>query len=247
MDRARRRRLAEELAAKVVRARKDVRAVVLFGSVARGDDLPDSDVELIAVAAKGPWEPTRFVLGGVLFSVYWKRWPSLMQSMLEPDGDAQRRGFLGGVALYDPEGLFRKLHALVAALPRAFYPKSAEEALHGAYEYLCKTRNAWRRRDRANLEYGARVTAYNLASVVALVNRRHFTSENTVPTEWRDFPDLPRGFDRIAAVVKGGGSDRRLYEDTMALWRATRDWAARRRVRLHTVRSLRQVRIPKTT
>ena len=247
MDRARRRRLAEELAAKIVRARKDVRAVILFGSVARGDDLPDSDVELRVVAAKGPWEPTRFLLDGILFSVYWTRWPSLMHGMLEPDGDAQRRGFLAGVALYDPEGLFRKLYARVAALPPSFYPKSAEEALFQAYEYVCKARNARRRGDRANLEYGARVAAYNLASVVALVNRRHFTSENTMSSEWREFPDLPRGFDRIAAILDGGTSDRRLAEDTEALWRITRDWAARRGVRLRTVRSLREVRIPKTT
>jgi len=79
------------------------------------------------------------------------------------------------------------------------------------------------------------------------VNRRHFTSENTVSSEWREFPDLPRGFDRIAAILDGGTSDRRLAEDTEALWRITRDWAARRGVRLRTVRSLREVRIPKTT
>jgi len=245
MERARRRRLAEELAAKIVRARKDVRAVILIGSVARGDDGPDSDVDMKVVAAKGPWEPTRFVLGGVLFSVYWSRWESLMQEMLEPDGDAERHGFLGGVALYDPEGLFRKLHARVAALPRTFHPASAQAALDQAYEYLCKTRNAWRRRDRANLEYAAWETAYFLASAVALRNRHHFGSENTVFSEWREFPDLPRGFERIAAIFEGGLSDRRMYEDVEALWRSTRDWAARRGVRLHTVRGLREVRIPR--
>lgn len=245
MDRARRRRLAEELAAKIVRARKDVRAVILIGSVARGDDGPDSDVDMKVVAAKGPWEPVRFLLGGVLFSVYWSRWESLLQEMLEPDGDAERHGFLGGVALYDPEGLFRKLHARVAALPRTFHPASAQEALYQAYEYLCKARNAWRRRDGANLEYAAWETAYLLASVAALVNRRHFASENTVFSEWRQFPDLPRGFERITAIFEGGLSDRRLHGETEALWRTTRDWAARRGVRMKEVRRLASVEIPK--
>ena len=248
MERARRRRLVEELAAKIRRRRKDVRAIVLFGSVARGDDRPASDVDVIVIAKRGPWEPQRFVLGGVLFNVYWKSWPTIMREMLELRGDATRHGFLDGVELYDPEGLMRKLRKLVAALPESFARACAKESLHEMYEYVCKARNAWRSHDRENLVYAARVTATHATTVVAILNRRHYASENTVWSGWRDFPDLPPKFSTLVSrIFIARLPDRRLYETTMAVWDATRRWAARKGVRLHMVRSLPAIRAPKTT
>ena len=55
MERARRRKLVNELAAKIRTRRSDARAVILFGSVARGDDRPDSDVDMVVIARRGPW------------------------------------------------------------------------------------------------------------------------------------------------------------------------------------------------
>ena len=248
MQRARRRKLVNDLALKIRRTRPDVRSVILFGSVARGDDLSDSDVDLTVIAKRGPWEPQRFVLGGVLFNVYWKSWQSMLRDMLELRGDATRHGFLDGVALYDPEGLLPKLRKLVASLPESFVRASATEALHEMYEYVCKVRNAWRSRDRANLEYAARITATHATTVVALLNHRYYASENAVWAGWRAFPDLPPGFSALVPrVFKGRLPNRRLYETAMATWDTTRAWAAQRGVRLRVVRTLRAVRVPKTT
>lgn len=248
MERARRRRLAEELAAKVAKSRKDVMAVVLFGSVARGDDGPDSDVEIAAVvrgSRSAPRDAQRFVLGGVLFSVYWYNAPGLRAQMLSADGDASRHGFLDGVALHDPFRWFERLKGEVAALPESFYAKSSEEALHQMYEYVCKARNAWRRKDDANVVYATGVVGSLARVVAALVNRRHYASENTMATEWRDFPDLPASFGRhLAPLLAEAASSERRYEAAMALWRSTREWAARRGVRLRTIRDLREIRIP---
>ncbi len=245
MDRARRRQLAEELAAKVVRAREDVVAVVLFGSVARGDDAPHSDVELFVAVRRGEWSTQRFVLGGVLFDVYWSSAVGLRRHMLEAHGDATRHGFLDGVPLYDPHGWFAQLKRDVSHLPQSFYRKSAEHALHSMYEYVCKARNAQRRGDTGNVVYATGVIGHEARVIVALLNRRHYRSENTMTTEWRGFPDLPRQFARLVTPLLGDRTPaRRRYECAMALWRVTRSWAGRRGVRLRTVRSLRHVRIP---
>src|SRR3972149_3977627 len=135
MERTRRRRLAEQLAAKVARSRKDVVAVILFGSVARGDDGPDSDVELTAVVRRAGGAAQRFVLGGVLFNVYWRNAAGERRHMLEPDGDATRHGLLDGLPLYDPFRWFARLKREVADLPASFYRRSAEDALPQLYEY----------------------------------------------------------------------------------------------------------------
>src|SRR3972149_11164347 len=138
MERARRRQLAEELAAKVERSRKAVVAVVLFGSVARGDDGPDSDVEIGAVARRGGREAERFVLGGVLFNVYWYNAAGLRRQMLEPDGDATKHGFFDGIPLTDPFGWFARLKREVGDLPAAYSPPAPEGAPPPQYGYVGK-------------------------------------------------------------------------------------------------------------
>src|SRR2546427_5764474 len=247
MERGRRRRLAKDLADRVARSRKDVVAVVLFGSVARGDDGPDSDVEMTAVVRRGGHEAQRFVLGGVLFNVYWSSAAGVRRHMLEADGDATRHGFLDGIALYDPHGWFARLRREVANLPASFYRQSAEDALHQMYEYVCKARNAKRRGDDRNVVYATGVIGASARVVLALVNRRHYTSENTMTAEWRTFSDIPRNFGRyLAPLVAERASIERRYESAIALWRLTRVWAARRGIRLKEARSPPESRIPQT-
>jgi len=248
MERARRRRLAEELAAKIARSRKDVVAVVLFGSVARGDDGPDSDVEMAALVRRGGREAQRFVLGGVLFNVYWLSAAASRHHMLDPDGDAAKHGFLEGTPLYDPHGWFVHLKRDVENLPTSYYRRSAEDALHHMYEYVCKARNARRRGDDANVVYATRVVGYFARVLAALLNGRHYASENTMTDEWGGFADLPKGFRRhVMPLIGGSASVRVRYDCAMVLWRLCRAWAARRGVRLRTVRSLPRIRAPKTT
>ncbi len=248
MERTRRRRLAERLAAKIVKSRKDVVAVVLFGSVARGDDGPHSDVELAAVVRRGEWKAQRFVLDGILFDVYWSSAAGLRRHMLQPDGNATRLGFADGVALYDSRGWFARLQRDVRRLPHSFYRRSAEDALQSMYEYVCKARNARRRRDELNIVYATGVVGYEARVLAALLNRRHYRTENTMGNEWWRFPDLPRNFaGHVAPLLAARASPERRYDAAMALWRLCRAWAARRGVRLNVVRDLRDVRIPKTT
>ncbi|MGI0148881.1 MAG: kanamycin nucleotidyltransferase C-terminal domain-containing protein [Thermoplasmata archaeon] len=247
MERARRRRLAEQLAAKVQKSRKDVVAVVLFGSVARGDDGPDSDVEIAAVARRGDKRAERFVLDGVLFNVYWYTAVGLRGQMLEPDGDAVRHGFLEGLPLYDQFDWFARLKRDVADLPPSFYRRSGEEALHQMYEYVCKARNARRRGDDANLVYATGSVGLIARSLVALLNRRHYRSENTMADEWQGFPDLPRSFRRhVAPLIGGSASSRVRYDAAMALWRSCLSWAEGHGVTLREVEAIPKVRASKS-
>lgn len=220
MERLVRRRLSDQLAGRIAKSRRDIVAVVLFGSVARGDDGPDSDVELAAVVRRlsGKRNVERFVLGGVLFSVYWYDAAGLRNQMLSMDGDASRHGFLRGIALHDPLGWFDRLKREVGNLPPSFYRRSAEDALHQMYEYVCKARNARGRGDEANLVYATGVVGYQARVLAALLNHRHYVSENTMTDEWRGFPDLPAAFPRWVEPLLGGSAtvDER-YESAMAL------------------------------
>jgi len=249
MDRARRRRLAEQLAARIVRSREDLVAIVLFGSVARGEDRSDSDVDVCVITKRGvSRQEEYFVLGGTLFCVYTKSAIGVRHEMLDIAGDATRHGFTDGVALYDPTSWFARLRSEVANLPPSHFRESATKTLHHMYEYVCKARNAWRSGDSGNVYYATGVVGYEARVLVALVNRRHYRSENTMAGEWREFPDLPPDFQRHVAPLLGGSASAAVrYRAAMALWTTTRRWAARRGVSLHTVRSLRELRFPKTT
>lgn len=249
MERARRRRLAEQLIARIVRSRDDLVAIVLFGSVAREEDGPDSDVDLCVVTRRGAMRRDEyFVLGGILFCVYWKSAIAVRQEMLDVAGDATRHGFLDGVALHDPTGWFVRLRREVADLPASHFRDGATKALHHMYEYVCKARNAWRTGDRGNVLYATGVVGYEARVLVALMNHRHYRSENTMTSQWREFSDLPPKFERqIEPLLGGSASVAVRYRAAMALWTNTRAWATRRGVSLRVVRSLREIRIAKTT
>ena len=247
MDRVRRRRLAEQLAAKIARSRKDLVAVVLFGSVARADDALDSDVEMFALVRRASLEPQQFVLDGTLFTVYWSSASGFRAHMLEPDGDATRFGFVEGVALYDPRGWFARLRRDIASLPPSFFQKSAKRALASTYESLGKARNAERRSDRTDLDSSVRWVAHEALVVLALINRRHYTTERSMVSEWKEFPDVPRGFERrLLPCLHPKGSNRQRRDAAEALWRLLRNWSSRRNVRIPTVRSIASVTIPKS-
>ena len=248
MEHTRRRRLADELAARVAKSRKDIVSVVLFGSVARGDDGADSDVDVAAVVRRGGRKAERFVLGGILFNVYWHNGAGLRHQMLEPDGDATKHGFLDGLPVYDPVGWFARLRREVERLPPSYYRRSAEDALHQMYEYVCKAGNARRRGDEANVVYATGVVGYIARVLAALLNRGHYRSENTMTNEWRQFQDLPRDFPRLVRPLIGGSTTARVrYASAIDLWRLCLRWSARRGVRLRTVRGLPTIRVPKTT
>lgn len=249
MERVRRRRLAEQLAAKVQRSRDDIVAVVLFGSVARGDDGPDSDVDLCIITRRGGSRQKQyFVLEGTLFSLLWRSAMGVRHEMLDVEGDATRHGFLDGIALYDPTGWFVRLRREVENVPASLFRESATETLHNMYEYVCKARNAWREGDGDNVQYATGVVGYEARVLVALMNRYHYRSENTMTTAWRRFTDLPPEFARhVGALLQARTSVAARYRAAMALWTNTQRWASRRGVSLRTVRSLGEVRIPKTT
>lgn len=122
----------------------DLVSVVLFGSVARGEARPDSDIDLIVVvndlpparfARKERLEPVRARLEPAIQEAQGQGvWTGWTEVILTPEEAAQARPLYldltrEAVLLHDPSGFFRQiLEALRARLQElgAHYVRSAE-------------------------------------------------------------------------------------------------------------------------
>jgi predicted nucleotidyltransferase len=240
----RHRALADRICAKLLRERDDVVAVLLTGSVGRGDAQRHSDIDLHAIAHRGG-PSTRFVLNGIHVSVDVSTPDAWRRSMVEPDTWLPlRHGGLAGEVLHDPMAVVESVREEVRRLPWRVYREAAAMALTGMYEDLGKVRNARTARDRGLLIWGAFAVAVGAAMTVALLNRRAYASENTVATEWRTFAALPRTFAQNFEAAFGLRSvrDARRHDATVTLWDIVRRFAGRRGVALHTAPRLAAVR-----
>lgn len=251
-DTVRLRRLAARVAQRILQERKDVLAIGIAGSVARGEAGPGSDLDMDVIVRRGPREHVGVVLDGTLLSLSFKTRRDFERHFTEASANlSHRHGGLHAEVLYDPGGLFASVRAKVARLPEQVYRDSARDVLARMYEYLGKMRNARRRADHRNVVYGAWIVGLQAINLVGLLNRRPYTSENTMWSEWRAFPALPPGFADLVDVACGFRrvSDTTLLTATEALWSTCQRWAGRRGVRLRAIRNLRSLRIPgrKTT
>ncbi len=246
------RAVAKRVARRILRERDDVVAIAIVGSVARGEAAPGSDLDMAVVVRGGQGKHLEVVHDEALISIHF--WPrsEFERHFTEPSAWlSSRHGGLRAEILYDPRSLFPKVRARVARISDGVSRESARLALTGMYEYRGKLRNAHRRRDHANLVYAAWSVGLTAIHLVALLNRRAYTSENTLWTEWRSFPYLPPRFAELVTIACGFRrvSDRELVRATESLWRTCSRWAGLRGIGLPVVRSVASIEIPgrKTT
>lgn len=240
------RKLAAEVARRILRDRRDVLAIGVCGSVARGEAGPGSDLDMQVIVRTGPGKHTSVVLGRTFISLSFRPLREVERDFTQASAYlAHQRGGLQVRVVHDPLGLFPKLRAKATRLPGTVWDESARDALAEMSEYMGKLRNARARRDHANLVYAAWIVGVHAINLVGNMNRRDYASENTMWSEWRDFPSLPPRFGERVDVACGfrRASDRQLAATTEALWASCRRWATARGIRLRTIRSLRSLPI----
>lgn len=245
MDHTTRMALAHEI---VERARRayELRAVALYGSLARGDDGPFSDLELLCVLAgreeeeftfewvAGPWKAEVNVVGA----------GALLREAARIDGrwPLTHGAFLRMRALWDPGDFCRQVQRIVANPPEAQCRAAIEAVLVGElYEFIGKVRNAQARGDRAPLAKLALALADYTAYVLGLARRTPYVSGATLLEEALRVPGRPAGFDALCRLVRDGTlSDATAVIDACeALWAGLEAWAA-----LHGYRIAAAERIP---
>lgn len=218
--------MAWEIAERARDAQKStLKAVGVYGSTARGQDGPYSDLEMLCVLGTP----------GEEFSYEWCYGPGkaevnfygedvLLRKAAQVDGrwPLTHGAFLMVRPLIDPGGFFQQLRNVVRTRPREAFAAAIRATLVGElYELVGKLRNAMGAHKFASLPELALGMAKHGAFVIGLANQRCFSSGGRVLEEALDMPDRPAGFDELCRLAMSG----QLSDPTVVAAACERFWA----------------------
>jgi kanamycin nucleotidyltransferase len=209
MEHQQRMELAQMIAERLIsRYGKSVKAIGLYGSLARNEDGPYSDIEMFCVLrapaetrnyewCAGPWKAEVNVRDEV----------ALRQEASEVAGSWARThgAFVHVFPLTDPEDYFSGLRELVMSHPPELFREVIEEVLVGdIYELIGKVRNAHVRGHEQALVVLAVELTQRTAYALGLEHRHLYGTSSSVLDEALRLPDLPEGFHPMAQMVMTG-------------------------------------------
>ncbi len=234
-SREQRRALAREIAARIRAARgKDLLALGMYGSVARGEDQPYSDLEMLAVLTTSGEDSTyEWTPGPWKAEVNFKSRDVVLAQAAEVDElwPLTHGAFVFIEPLHDPEGLFPELRAVALGQPEAKFRAALRSLIVGdLYELVGKVRNAEHTRFWAALPFLAVQIAFYGAMLLGLAHRHLYTRGERMFAESLELGDPPQGYRALAERVIAGRLDdpHRLTTLVEQFWEGVEAWAASR-------------------
>ena len=224
--------IAHEIAERLKeRFHQEMVAIGLYGSLAREDDGPYSDIEMFGVMRANQYE-RRYEW----CTAAWKAEVDLFgkQTIREQAEHVDGRwplthsAFQTVLPLYDPEDFFAKIRTIAQGSPEPLFRVAIENLLvDDVFECSGKIRNA------QVLEIPTAFPALVLklgqavAMVVGLANRQCYTTGTRVISEAVALPDLPDGFRELGQVILTGDlrDGLRLGTACERLWQGLNIWA----------------------
>jgi kanamycin nucleotidyltransferase len=218
----------------------DVLAAGLYGSMARGDDGPFSDMEMMVVLKRaGVDESAEWTAGDWKAEVNFRSRRVVLESASELEGEwAMVQGeYVNVLPLYDHTRFFSKLHKRVFAHSDDDMRDVMREVIIGdMYELVGK----WRNQHATGVFDYLPAIAFKLAQfgawVIGLANRRLYTTSGVMFAESLALPDRPQGYDALCeAVMRGELSDAsQVIALCEACWAGVVAWAESKRIELVT-------------
>lgn len=209
----------------------NVKAIGLYGSLARGDDGPFSDIEMLCVLTCPPDQNYYEWWSGT-----WKAEVDLSSveavhkkaSSVSSGWPLNHSSYLHMKPLYDPDAFLPELKPLVYSASKENFQTVIEALLvEDIYEIIGKVRNARASQMTGYLTKIAVDLSWELALVVGLANRHCYTTRPTVLPEALALPDLPEGFAALCELVMNGDLHNHWYVADMceAAWQGVYAWA----------------------
>jgi kanamycin nucleotidyltransferase len=208
-------------------------ALGVYGSLARGNDGPYSDIEMHCVVrgerietsfewSTGPWKAEVDVYSpDVLFQD---------ASFVDGDWPITHGAFVTVKPIYDPNGLFDKLRRVTLSQPAVVFKDRVTEVIVGEiYELVGKIRNACQAQAHDLLAGFISQLAIWGACILGLHHHQLFTSKSSMFQEALALPDIPDGFQALVHRVRRGELSQPaiLLETTNRYWTSLVTWAER--------------------
>jgi kanamycin nucleotidyltransferase len=215
-------------------------AIGVYGSLARGDDGPYSDIEMHCVIrgdgidtcyewSAGPWKAEVDVISpDVLLA---------SAAVVEGDWSITHGAYAQVRAIHDPEHFFPRLRQAVFSQPDEVFHERMEEVIVGdIYEMIGKIRNAEVRQERSSSPAYAVKLATFAACLQGLRHRHLFTSSGRLFTEAVSLADPPEGFGTLVEAVTAGNLADPAVILTLSntFWTGLETWASQLDLRIES-------------
>lgn len=225
--------------AETFRAHFDVLAIGLYGSLARGDDGPYSDIEMYCVVrgqgidedyewSEGAWKAEVNVQSAEVLTAWATEfdefWPLTHGSCVNI------------LPLHDPQGFFESLKGYVFDHADEEYDDLIRGVIVGElYEFLGKIRNAAASGKTDNLSTLAVEMAQYGAYTIGLANRTLYASSATMFSESQALADKPSGYEQLCELVTSGRLENPAHIARAAdrFWEGIEAWASEKSIPIH--------------
>lgn len=229
--------LAREVAERA-RIRFDALAVGAYGSLARGEDGPYSDIEMFCVVAGDVDETFEWMHAGWKVEVDVRGRDYLMRdaATVTEIWSITHATYLDVMPLHDPDGTFAELAAIVRGTPQAVFDRAIERLIVGElWEAIGKLRNARTRNEPPPLGF-----LYYLLKIgywmIGLANRRTYSAATRAWSEALALPDRMAGYEALCEVARAGDVDdaARVFDVADSFWAGVAAWAVTRGLRIES-------------
>lgn len=177
---------------------KDLLAVAVHGSTAKGEDREWSDLEMFAVT-RGP-SPTEYyqaIHDGIVVEVAFVSEVDARKGAgkIPWDWPVSADGWIHTVATHDPGDLLPQLAALASNPSEEKIVRGMRNSYVAMYEDLCKMRNWAAEGSDAMVRFMCHgLATYGAARFLAFLNRAYYNGARNLLTKPREFAHLPAGF-----------------------------------------------------
>lgn len=200
---------------------RDLRAVGLSGSVARGTAQKYSDIDHLVILKQAHSELPRFrITEDTYCSLLYETRQNINHQLTTPHHELPE--ILGGLTkilpLYDPERILSKIEAKAQSVPKELFQRSAELALIHSYEDFCRIKNAYLAGDEIVLKDNVHAVTRFAANIVAAINQSYFVSDREIFKAHGSFKKLPTDYDRIEQLRYGTLSREKLFTTLLSFY-----------------------------
>lgn len=223
--------IAREVAERA-RLRFDAIAVGVYGSLARGDDGPYSDIEMFCVVGGEVDETFEWIHAGwkIEVDVRGREYLAREAGGVSEAWSITHGNYLDVMPLHDPAGVFAELEAIVRGVPAPLFDRAIERLIVGElWEAIGKLRNARTRNEAPPPGF-----VFYLLKIgywlIGLANRRTYSTATRAWAEALALPDRMAGYDALCRLAASGEVDDRVrvFETCDAFWAGVAAWAVAR-------------------
>ncbi len=215
--------IAREVAQKILEKHSDnITAIAIYGSTAKGEDGPHSDLDMW-VATREPMDDGRFfVYRGMPFSINWDTEEGRIRSAGRVNSfwPMEADEFRSYIVLFERGDFFERLREATLELKEEDFTQSVQVRMARTFESSNKVRQAWGRGDRYTLLAEARVLTWSVAMTLGVLNRRYYRSGRSFYQASKEMPLQPKDYPWLLDVAGGFTTvePEQVYRAGMELW-----------------------------